>query len=218
MPNELVTSRLLGSIPRPVHSSEWHVMLAGQEFGPVSADTLIEMAETGKIHEDDLLMESGGTWIKACDAAILRRSFSTPETHEAGPASIENVLARLAPYHAYAPAAFLVVAVIVGVGIAIFGAMRPSNGLAGTTWQGSENLAKFGYLSFDFRSNGDVVMTDAMRHVNGPVHGKWSQSGNEVTITFTNCVYRGTLQGRAITGTATSDRFGPMWSFTVSRN
>jgi len=218
MPNDLITSRLFGKVPFAGSSTGWHVMLAGQELGPISADALIDLAESGKINEGDLVMEVGGVWIKARDASILQRSFATRDTQSAGPVNIENVWARLAPYHGYAPAALLVIAIVVGVGIALVGAMKPANanGLGGTSWQGSENLANFGYLAFDLRSNGNAVMTDAARHANGPVHGKWSQNGSQVTITFTNCVYRGTIENGAIAGTATSD-FGPSWSFSVTK-
>lgn len=216
MPSEFATSRLLGSL-LTAKSNEWHVMHAGVEVGPLTRDALIEMAETGRIDENDLVMERGGQWTKACDVPILQRQFAIGVSQEPAPSGIENVLAVMARYHSYAPAALLAVAVVVGIGIAIVGTLVAPRGLAGTTWQGSETLERFGYLAFDFRPDGIVVMTDATRNTKGTVQGKWSQSGSNVTITFTNCEYRGTIQGSDLKGTANFGQFGPSWSFSVSR-
>jgi len=91
--------------------------------------------------------------------------------------------------------------------------------LTNTTWRGTENLAGFGALRFEFKKNNVVIMTDAARVVNGT----WTRNGSDVTITFANCQYRGAIDGNVMTGTAhfTDPRFGPRaapWTFTVTRD
>ncbi len=87
-----------------------------------------------------------------------------------------------------------------------------AGGVAGTTWTGSENLPGYGKLTFQFVQGGEALMIDAQK----TIKGTWSQSANKVTITFQNCVYEGTVQGKAMTGNAhftTDDR---TWTFSLS--
>jgi hypothetical protein len=91
------------------------------------------------------------------------------------------------------------------------GSDKPAAGnLGGTTWAGTENLQGFGKLSFKFNANGSCSMTDP----NSTVQGTWSQNGNQVTITFTHCVYTGTIEGRTLSGNARSN-IGQTWTFNV---
>ncbi len=85
--------------------------------------------------------------------------------------------------------------------------------LVGSLWTGSENLAGFGELSFRFEAEGKAVMKDAKTAVNGT----WSQTGNQVTISFNNCVYQGTLQDDKLTGTARYSMGEAQWTFSVTR-
>lgn len=89
----------------------------------------------------------------------------------------------------------------------------PTEGsLAGTTWHGTENLPGYGNLTFQFEQGGEALMIDAKK----TVKGTWSQSANKVTITFQNCIYEGTVQGKSISGNAhftTDDR---TWTFSLT--
>ncbi len=88
-----------------------------------------------------------------------------------------------------------------------------------TTWRGSEQLLGFGPLTFEFKQKGVAVMTDAKR----VVKGTWTRNGSRVTIRFANCEYRGTIDGKVMTGTATGFGFGfrgldgVAWPFEVTR-
>ncbi len=84
--------------------------------------------------------------------------------------------------------------------------------IAGSVWSGTESLAGFGKLSFQFDADGKATMFDAK----AKVFGKWSQAGNAVTISFTNCVYQGTLQGKSLTGMARYTTGEANWTFTLS--
>ncbi len=88
------------------------------------------------------------------------------------------------------------------------------NTVAGTTWSGTENLSGFGKLAFRFEPDGKAVMIDAQSTVNG----SWAQKGDEVTITFKNCVYIGAIQGQTMTGNAryTVDS-NTSWTFSLTR-
>lgn len=88
-----------------------------------------------------------------------------------------------------------------------------TNSIVDTTWTGSESLAEFGKLTFKFEADGQAVMIDARSTVNGA----WTQDGDQVTITFANCVYQGAIKGQTLSGNAhfvTEDR---TWTFTVTR-
>ena len=102
------------------------------------------------------------------------------------------------------------------------GAQQPSpGGLAGTTWTGTENLAGFNQLTFDFRGDGSVLMIDASTPVRGAVRGSWSQAGLAVTLRFGDCEYRGNLAGRCLGGTAqffAGPRAGQSWTFQLQQN
>src|SRR5262249_50199493 len=84
--------------------------------------------------------------------------------------------------------------------------------VSGTTWTGTENLQGFGKLTFQFQASGAATMTDA----NTSVQGSWSQNGNQVTISFTSCVYTGTINGRVLSGNARSN-IGQVWTFSVTK-
>jgi hypothetical protein len=86
--------------------------------------------------------------------------------------------------------------------------------VAGLTGVGSETLAGSGKLTFRFHEDGSAVRIDARNEVNG----WWSANGQEVTIRFRSCIYRGRLQGRELSGTAMflGAEAGPPWSFHVT--
>jgi hypothetical protein len=90
----------------------------------------------------------------------------------------------------------------------------PVTRLAGTTWKGTEKLAGFSDLSFQFQPEDKVVMIDAQ----STVSGRWSQKGNQVTVTFANCVYTGQIQDNVFSGTARFTQGEPRdWTFSVTR-
>ncbi len=89
----------------------------------------------------------------------------------------------------------------------------PPLNLVGTTWNGSETLAGFGKLAFRLEGEGKAVMIDA----NSTVNGTWTHAGNQVTITFENCVYTGTIQGQTLSGNARFLANDKTWTFSVAR-
>jgi HEAT repeats/PBS lyase HEAT-like repeat len=84
--------------------------------------------------------------------------------------------------------------------------------VAGTIWEGSETLPGFGKLKFQLEPDGKAYMFDAKSKVTGT----WTQTGNQVKITFKDCVYDGTINGDVLAGNA---RFfdGATWTFSVTR-
>lgn len=216
MSRELITASLLRSFS-PKSDTTWHVIHDGKEIGPLTHDALVEMAETGHIERDDLVREAGGNWMKASEVAILRRQFLQAGPNETEGAPAEILLANMVRYQTHIAIAFLALVVFIGVAIGIYSNRTAPVTVAGTTWQGSEDLEKFGYLKFDFHFDGTVIMTDAANHKNGKVHGNWSQSGSDVTIQFSNCRYRGTIEKSVLKGTATFEQMGKRWSFSVSK-
>jgi len=97
------------------------------------------------------------------------------------------------------------------------GTVPSKDSIVGTTWQGSETLSGFGQLMFRFEVDGKVVMIDAKQ----TIPGKWTQTGNDVTITFGDCVYRGTIQGQTLAGSASfisGTNVGTNWTFTLTRS
>lgn len=92
--------------------------------------------------------------------------------------------------------------------------LPPTASVAGTTWVGTESLSGFGKLEFQFEPDGKAVMVDAVARVNG----RWSQTGNQVTISFQNCVYVGTIQGQVLAGNARYTAGEPRdWTFSLNR-
>ncbi len=85
--------------------------------------------------------------------------------------------------------------------------------LKGKTFQGSETLQGYGQLTFRFQANNIVEMFDAKE----TVRGRWQQQGANVTLRFWNgnVVYRGTIDGTAISGTAFNGKSN--WTWIVSR-
>jgi hypothetical protein len=90
---------------------------------------------------------------------------------------------------------------------------RIGHGMAGTTWTGTESLAGFGKLAFEFQGGGKVVMHDARSKVNGT----WKQDGDRVTLTFSNCVYEGTMKDGGLSGKARFTDKDTAWTFSVTR-
>jgi hypothetical protein len=82
------------------------------------------------------------------------------------------------------------------------------------TWQGTESLAGFGKVTFRLLAEGKAVMIDAQ----STTGGSWKRKGDEVTITFSNCIYTGTIKGDVLAGRA---RFtvgeSRTWTFSVTR-
>lgn len=90
----------------------------------------------------------------------------------------------------------------------------PKNSVAGTSWSGSESLSGFGKLTFQFDFDGKAVMIDAKSLVNGT----WTQVDNQVTITFQNCVYQGSIQGQVLSGNARYTSQPGQWTFSLTRD
>jgi hypothetical protein len=82
--------------------------------------------------------------------------------------------------------------------------------LAGTVWVGSERLAGYGKLTFRLQTGNQAVMVDAR----DTMTGTWRQNGNQVTLTFADgrIVYRGTLSGATLSGTAENGRTNWTWA------
>lgn len=218
MSRELITADLFRIGP-PKKATGWYVIRDGNEMGPLTQDALVAMAEAGQLQGDDLVKETGGEWIKASDVPILAHQFSHTMANVAERPPLETLLQNVVRYQTQIAIGFLALVILVGVGIAFVSNSNrsPSNSVAGTTWAGSETLTNFGYLKFEFRSNGTVYMTDAARNVTGRVEGTWSQSGPNVAIQFSNCRYQGKIQNSVLSGTATFAQNGKQWSFSVSR-
>jgi hypothetical protein len=88
-----------------------------------------------------------------------------------------------------------------------------ASSLVGLKLSGSETLANYGALAFSFQANNRVFMYDA----DGITEGIWTQSGNQVTLTFNNggVVYVGTLTGNTLSGVATNGK--NTWNWSVSK-
>jgi len=84
-------------------------------------------------------------------------------------------------------------------------------GIANTTWVGSETLGGYGRLTFQFGGNGQVTMVDA----DGSSNGTYTIQNNNVTLTFYNgtVVYTGAINGSTMNGTAQNGE--ATWSFSV---
>src|SRR5262249_38784383 len=75
--------------------------------------------------------------------------------------------------------------------------------VADMIFAGTEDCYKVGgKLGFLFKANGKAFMVDeTTRDPSYILGGTWTQTGNQVEIRFGNCVYRGQLNGTALTGT-----------------
>jgi hypothetical protein len=103
--------------------------------------------------------------------------------------------------------------------LTLAGAQQPAPvpNVAGTTWSGQEKLRDFGPLSFTFQADGKAIMTDAATPRRGTIKGDWTQKGADVEFRFKDCVYRGRINGRQLSGTAQFyDRPEQPWTFELS--
>jgi hypothetical protein len=200
--------------PSPsISRGEWHFIHDGQQVGPISPPELIEKAAFGEIEADDLVRQTDGPWSKARDVLYLQGAFTQRHTPEA--VVPERDIRR--PIAINFTAIGVAVLVVLVVAACIAGVIESFSGdITDTTWSGSETLQGFGYLKFEFRPNSVAIMTDATSAVKGTVPGKWTRSGSEVTITFRNCTYRGTINGAVLSGTADSRQLG-RWSFSLKK-
>jgi hypothetical protein len=85
--------------------------------------------------------------------------------------------------------------------------------LIGSSFSGSEDLNGYGKLTFHFVDAKHVTMYDARN----TVQGRWEPGGgNTVYLYFYNdqCVYRGTLTGNTLSGTARSAN--ALWSWKTT--
>lgn len=89
---------------------------------------------------------------------------------------------------------------------------RPTGGiaLANSTWKGKEDLGGYGDVSFAFRADKTVTMTDK----DGESEGKWQLVGNQLTMFFYdgNVVYTGKVAGKVIDGRASNGRSQWKWN------
>jgi Caspase domain len=91
------------------------------------------------------------------------------------------------------------------------GTGKPGTGqLAGTVWSGSERLAGYGKLTFRLKANNRATMYDAR----DTMEGTWHQQGSQVTLRFDDgrVVYRGTLNGETLSGSASNGERRWTWS------
>ena len=88
----------------------------------------------------------------------------------------------------------------------------PAEILAGS-WVGGETLKGYGRLEFNFNANGNVVMIDLKE----TTMGQWNSNGQNIDLLFYKgtVLYKGTINGRAISGTATNARDN--WTWSVSK-
>jgi S1-C subfamily serine protease len=85
--------------------------------------------------------------------------------------------------------------------------------LTGTVWNGSETLAGYGKLTFQFVTNTVAVMIDARE----TMRGTYRQNGNSVTITFGGgVIYNGTINGDNMAGSAHNGRDN--WTWNVAKS
>jgi hypothetical protein len=91
------------------------------------------------------------------------------------------------------------------------------NTVAGTFWEGNETLSGYGKLKFQFESDGKAIMYDAKWAERGTVGGSWTQTENQLKITFKDCVYEGTVNGDVLSGTARFFENGNTWTFSLTR-
>lgn len=100
-------------------------------------------------------------------------------------------------------------------GLGLFFLLRDD--FTNSTWTGAEQLPGFGPLTFEFKEKNVAIMRDAR----GVVNGTWSKQGSSVTVRFRDCEYRGTVQGKSMTGTAHPNAMilngGRPWAFNVRR-
>jgi hypothetical protein len=87
--------------------------------------------------------------------------------------------------------------------------------LAGSTFSGGETLAGYGKLKFHLGR--DAKHTAVMYDTDGVVRGTWEQSGSQITLRFYNgtVIYRGSLNGNVLSGTASNGRQN--WTWKVER-
>jgi hypothetical protein len=85
--------------------------------------------------------------------------------------------------------------------------------IAGTDWQGEENLKNYGALRFRFLDDKKVDMTDR----DGSTKGTYRREGEEIVMAFQRdtIVYRGVCNGNTLSGQATAG--DAKWQFTVKR-
>jgi S1-C subfamily serine protease len=84
--------------------------------------------------------------------------------------------------------------------------------LVGSSWSGSETLAGYGRLRFDFQAGGRATMVDAKE----TVAGTFTVNGQSVTVTFYggSVVYSGRINGNQMAGTANNGRNTWTWNLT----
>ena len=83
-------------------------------------------------------------------------------------------------------------------------------------WSGKEELQGYGALTFEFEPGGVCFTADKLSRQ----QGTWKRVGDNVTLTFYDgyVVYRGTVFGRTISGTASNEKNSWRWSVNrVSR-
>jgi hypothetical protein len=85
--------------------------------------------------------------------------------------------------------------------------------LSGSSFAGHEDLAGYSRLRFVLHKGGSATMFDT----DGSTSGSWSQSGDQVTLRFYNdtVVYRGTLRGKTLGGSASNPQRTWSWSLTL---
>jgi Uncharacterized protein conserved in bacteria (DUF2135) len=84
------------------------------------------------------------------------------------------------------------------------------------TWSGKEELQGYGALTFEFEPGGVCFTADKLSRQ----QGTWKRVDDNVTLTFYNgyVVYRGSVFGRTISGTASNEKNSWRWSVNrVSR-
>src|ERR1043165_6637126 len=78
----------------------------------------------------------------------------------------------------------------------------PAKSLVGTTWAGTEDLAGFGKLTFQYLKDGKAIMIDAA----GNTEGAYTVTDELVVISFKDgdISYAGKIKGNTLSGAASS--------------
>ncbi len=75
-----------------VTDTEWRVIRAGKELGPMSLTELVGKAFLGEVGADDLVKQTGGLWTKARDFGFLQEQFLPKKPREeASPAATDKL-------------------------------------------------------------------------------------------------------------------------------
>lgn len=85
---------------------------------------------------------------------------------------------------------------------------QPNQNTLTGNWSGTESLAGYGKVSFNFQPGGNVTMIDR----DGTTPGNYNQNGNNISLAFGPVTYTGTVNGNTMSGTASNGQTTWTWS------